>query len=232
MNRLRWFEMELPLSLRSLGNRLKSLPFTSDSDEGFILERVRDTHLEARHIQKIVIKDTVADPLGIDHIYERTEYRQTSFRVTSDYPQLELMDPPRGLQAFTSRVAELCDFTVSIAAIELNVLQWSERLKRVYPEAFAVIGAQASGLVLEEGVTARVILAGTRDVGRSLTQITQGKLDGVDKVELRFGSVDRAARIILGADGTARILTETTQELKDALRSSLASARRASPRRQ
>jgi hypothetical protein len=225
MNRLRWLELDLPFSLRTLGNKLKALTFTSDSVEGFLVDRVRDTYIEARYIQKIVLTDSVPDPLGNEHIYERTEYRQTCFRVMSDYPQMELTDSPRGIQAFTSRIAEVCDFGVSISALEVNVILWAERLTKIFPERFAVVGAQASGLVLEEGVTARVILTGTVDVRAALTQMTRGQNEGIDKVQLRFGSVDRAVKIVLGADGTSKILTETTEDLKTALRHSLAAVK-------
>jgi len=232
MNRLRWLEMDLPFSLRTLANRLKSFPFTSETIEGFLVDRVRDTHIEARHVEKVFITDTIADPLGDQQVYQRTEYRQTTFRVATGYPELELTDSPRGIQAFTSRMAEICDFKVSIAGLEIDVLLWAEKLMKIFPEQFAMIGAQASGIALEEGVTARIVLAGTVDVRQALTRMTRGQHEGTDKVQLRFGRAGSSTKVVLGSDGTSKILTETTEDLKNALRQSLASMRKPSRRKQ
>ena len=222
MKRLRWLEVEMPFSIRTFGNKLKKLAYTNDLSEGFIVDRIRDTYLEARFVEKIPIHEMGHDPLGNEYVFEHVDYRQTEFRVTQDYPHLELTNAPRGIQSFTSRLTEIGDFTLSVSAIETDVLRWAEKLNRTFPEQFTVDAAQASGLIIEDNVTARVILNGTVDVRRALDRFTGKSRSGVDRLQIRFSRGQEIARAILFSDGAARVINDPTQELIPMLRKALA----------
>jgi hypothetical protein len=222
MKRLRWLEVEMPFSIRTFGNKLKKLAFTSELSEGFIVDRIRDTYLEARYVEKIPIHEVGQDPLGNEYVFERVDYRQTEFRVSKDYPHLELANAPRGIQGFTSRLTEIGDFALSISGIETDVLRWAEKLNKVFPDQFMVDLAQASGLVIEDNVTARVIINGTVDVRGALDRFTSKSRPGVDRLQIRFNRGHEVARAILFSDGAARVINDPTQELAPMLRKTLA----------
>jgi hypothetical protein len=225
MKRLRWLEMELPFSIRSFASKLKGKAFTNDLTDGFLVDRVRDNHLEARYVEKVPIVETVVDPLGNEHSYERVDYRQTEFRLTTDYPHLELTDAPRGIQSFTSRLSELGNFSLSVSPIEVKVLRWAQRLSESDADRFVVDAAQASDLVMDENITARIILSGTVDVRRTLDRFTKGRNPTLDWVQVRFEQGRENAKFILLSDGSARVLADTTQGMVSVLRAALASAR-------
>jgi hypothetical protein len=225
MRRLRWLEMELPFSMRTFGNKLKARTFTNDLNDGFLVDRVRDNYIEARYIEKAAINGTVTDPLGNEYKYERVDYKQTEFRLTTDYPHLELMDAPRGIQSFTSCLSELGNFSLSVSPIEADVLRWAEKLSEKFPDRFIVDALQASGLAIDENVTARIILSGTVDVRRSLDHFTNGRQSEMDRLQARFGVGSETARVILFSDGGARVAADSTQEITVVLRRTLASLR-------
>jgi hypothetical protein len=225
MKRLRWLEAELPFSIRTFGNKLKGCPFRSDLSDGFLIDRVRDTYIEARYIEKLAFAEAVTDPFGEESVYERVDYRQTAFTLTTDYPHLELTDAPRGLQSFTARLSELGNFSLTVSPIEVNVLRWAESLSELFPDRFVVAAVQASGLIVDENVTARVILTGTVDVRHSLNRFTRGKQSELDRLQVRFALGREDARVLLLSDGGARVEADTEQEIPSALRRSLASIR-------
>jgi hypothetical protein len=225
MKRLRWFELELPFSIRTFGNKLKARPFTNETDDGFLVERVRDTQIEARYIERLPVTESTLDPFGNEHVYERVEYRQTSFSISDEYPQMELTNPPRATQGFNSRLAEIGNFSLTISPIEADVMSWADELSKVFPDRFIVDAIQASGLIVEQNVTARVILSGTVDVRGSLKRFTKGGSSGLDRLQSRFGIGHEDVRLILTSDGSAKIVTEGSQEIIPAVRSALAASR-------
>jgi len=214
---------ELPFSIRTFGKKLNDKTFSNDLNDGFLIDRVRDTYIEARYIEKVAVANTVQDPLGNEYSYERIDYRQTEFRLANSYPQLELTNPPRGIQAFTSRLSELGDFSLSVSPLEVNVLRWAEHLSELFPERFLVDAIQASGLVVDENVTARVILSGTSDVRRPLLRFTNGrKFGGLDRLQVRFGVGRETAKILLFADGAAKLISDDpTEDIASTLRKAL-----------
>ena len=54
MNRVRWLNAQWPSSMRTIGNKLKAMPFSEDSMDGFAIERVRDDFIEGRYIEKYI----------------------------------------------------------------------------------------------------------------------------------------------------------------------------------
>ncbi len=50
--------------MRTIGNKLKALPFSEDSMDGFAIERVRDDFIEGRYIEKYIYQEFNSDPLA------------------------------------------------------------------------------------------------------------------------------------------------------------------------
>lgn len=148
-------------------------------------------------LEKIPIHEMGQDPLGNEYVFERVDYRQTEFSVSNGYPHLELVNAPRGIQGFTSRLTEIGDFALSISGIETDVLSWAEKLNKVFPDQFMVDLAQASGLIIEDNVTARVIINGTVDVRGALDRFTSKSRSGVDRLQICFSRGHEVARAIL-----------------------------------
>lgn len=131
MKRFRWFQVEWPTSIRTLARRIKMRTFEGESGHGFFIDRVRDDYLEARYVERVEYTDVVIDPFGKELTFDRVEFRQTLFRASSAAPGLELIDPPRNVQALMNRLSEAVDFEVAITPAVVDVLTWSAVLQNV-----------------------------------------------------------------------------------------------------
>ena len=86
MNRIRWLNAQWPSSMRTIGNKLKAMPFSEDSMDGFAIERVREDVNEGRYIDKNIYQEVNSDPFGKEEVIERTGYRSTDFTLVSQFP--------------------------------------------------------------------------------------------------------------------------------------------------
>ena len=190
--------------MRTLALRLKRHSMSPESGDGFILERVRDHFIEGKYFEKITIDDIVRDPFGNERIFERIDYREVEFVFSSKYPQIELHESPRGLQPFLSRLSEASDFSLSLLALEVDLFKWANVIGEAFPSRFRIESARLSDLVIEEGVTARVLLSSQRDIRDSVERFTARRRHLVDKIQLTLEHDGAPWSLHLSAGGTLR----------------------------
>lgn len=190
MTRIKYLSAKWPVSIRSLASRLKSSPFSEDSNAGFIIDKTRDGFLDARHIEKYSFTDRQTDPFGQEFITERIAFTETKFSVYASDPLLEVIDPPRGLQAFISKLAEVNSFNVTIAPINVDVLEWLAALEVELNLDMLIDSIQITDLEIEPGTSAKVIIKGERDVRSALKKIANGKKYAIEKARVRYHGLD------------------------------------------
>ena len=210
--------------MRVLAGRLKKHRLTPDSEDGFILQRVRDQSVEGTYFEKIAIDEVIRDPFGNETKYERITYREVEFVFSSEYPEVELRKFPRALHGFLSRMLEVADFAVSFVPLSIDTLVWANGVQRTYPKAFRLDLAQLSEVFLEDGVTAQIVLASREDLRGAYQRFTANRKHVVEKVQVRIEHEGRLVGLQLSADGTVR----TTDALTAAM---LEDLKRALPRR-
>ena len=226
MKRFRWFQVEWPTSIRTLAKRIKMRKFEGESGHGFFIDRVRDDYLEARYVERVEYTDVVVDPFGKELTFERVEFRQTLFRASSAAPGLELIDPPRNVQALMNRLSEALDFEIAITPAVLDVLSWSALLQNVGGVSSVVDSLQIGALEIEPGIVAKVIIKGGRDVRAACTALTQDRKFVMEKIQLRLASPHRGT-VVLSSGGSAALSSEDSIEhLMQPLRMALADAMR------
>lgn len=62
--RYRWLKAQWPISMKTLGRRLKAKEFNGDATHGFVIDRLRDDLLEARYVERVEYTETITDPFG------------------------------------------------------------------------------------------------------------------------------------------------------------------------
>ncbi|WP_296442727.1 hypothetical protein [Rhodoferax sp. UBA5149] len=230
MKRFRWFQVEWPTSIRTLAKRIKLRTFDGESGHGFFIDRVRDDFLEARYVERVEYTDVVVDPFGKELTFERVEFRQTLFRASSSAPGLELIDPPRNVQALMNRLSEAVDFEVAITPAIVDVLAWSAVLQNVGGVSSVVDSLQIGALEIEHGIVAKVVIRGDRDVRAACTALTNDRKFAVEKIQLRLASPHRGT-VVLSTSGSAALSSEdSVEQLIQPLRMALADAMRAQKR--
>lgn len=225
MKRFRWFQVEWPISIRLLAKRIKMRQFDGESGHGFFVDRVRDDYLEARYVERVEYTDVVVDPFGKELTFDRVEFRQTLFRATSTAPGLELIDPPRNVQALMNRLSEAVDFEVAITPAAVDVLSWAAVLQNVGGVSSIVDSLQVGALEIETGIVAKVVVKGDRDVRSACAALTQARKFAMEKIQLRLSGPYRGT-VVLSAVGTAVLSSEdTTEHLLEPLRQALSQAK-------
>lgn len=224
MNGARWAAAEWPVSMRTLGARLKNVPFTTASLDGFSVDRVRDDYLDATYIEKIVTRDLVTDPFGKEELVQRITYKRSSFSLYSDFPNLEIKSVDRSNRDLINRILEICNFKLSLKILDINPIKWIECLNPFLDEPSTIDSLQISDLDVMPGVTAKALLRGTKDVREALDHLTQNKKYSLYRVQAKVSIDSRRATIQLSSKGSAKFSNEHASTLRPALRAALKSA--------
>lgn len=221
MTRYRWLDTSWSQSISQLALRMKNIGFHNNSSHGFVIDKLRESYIDARYIEKIDFTDTVVDPFGNERFFERVEYRESAFRVSSGVLGLELKNSPRSLQALLSRFSEITDFQASITPINVDVLAWARKLKEVWGQEFVLDSMQISKLKLDSKVSAKVLISGDCDVRESSKLLTESRDYILEKV--RLGALgDMRGSIVLSNTGMVTLSSgEISEELLSLLRVSL-----------
>jgi len=222
VNRVRWFRAHLPHSLRSMATKISSAPLKLDGDMGFRIERTRNDAIEAMYHERFTWTERNVDPFGREFAFERTEYKSVRFVLSRNYPELELIDAPRGLTSFFSRLAEITDFQAAIEPLSVDVLDWAAAIRKSRATEFRVAGITVSNLNVEEGVIGRLtIMSREKDVQAALSRLLARRAYSLQKLQIVFRDEYAAGSLVLAADGTVRsdkeLDLDVLKEIRDAL---------------
>jgi hypothetical protein len=221
MKRFRWIRAEWPLSMRTLGSRLKAKAFGPEMSHGFVIDRIRDEFLDGRYIERIEYTETVVDPFGLEQSFERIEYRQSAFRATTSGSGLELRDPPRSIQSLMNRLSEAADFELAITAQTVDVMAWAEQFQNILQASVVVDSLQMSSFELDQGITAKVIVKGDRDVRAACALLAGDRKYSLEKIQLRLLTPIAGAIVLANTASASFNIDDRSDELLEALRAAM-----------
>jgi len=222
VTRYRWLKADWPTTARTLAKRMHQQEFADGRASGFILDRVRDDSLEARFIERYEYTETVSDPYGKELTFDRLEFRQTAFRASPCWPGLELMNSPRSTQSLVSGLLQACNFELSISPLSVDVLTWADDLQEALRADAVIDSLQVAALVLADGVRAKVLLKGERDVRAACKELVQGRKHLIEKLQLRVVVGGIRATVVLTNAAVAKVDgSDVPVELIEKLRASI-----------
>lgn len=213
MSRFRYLRASWPFSLSKLGDRLRALSFGAESSDGFRLERVRPSLIEARYFEKSTFEESITDPLGNILSFERTKFNEVEFVLSNKYPQIELINSPRTVGAFISRLSEATNSLLSVEALHVNPLNWAESFEAASEGGTIFSLIEVSNLIIRPNILGRISLAGTEDVRAALKTVVPKGTYSVAKVKVITGGTGKECKLILGSDSTARLSGTITEEI-------------------
>ncbi len=226
MRRIRWFGADWPVSLRTLAAKMRANPFKEDSLDGFIVDRVREGSVEGRFIEKISYQETITNPFGEERVFDHVVYRQLEFNLSATFPNIELWDAPRSTQVYVNKLLEFSNFAVSIDPISVDLIQWANVFESTVRGKITIDSIQISGLEIERGVTAKIVVSGDKDVRDALQRIAKAKRYELEIVQLKLFSDGVLVPIHLTNTGSVRLEAAHIDAFLPGLRSSLPKARR------
>lgn len=221
MRRVRWLKAQWPVTIRTLAAKMKTQLFTPDSFDGFVIERVRDDFIEAHYIEKLNYKETVTDPFGNEESFDRITYRRIDFTFFSEFPHIELRDAHRSTREFLSKVLELCNFSVAVEPITVDLLLWVETLQKQLGKKVIVDSLQVAGLELEPEISAKILLKGGKDVRDALKQLSGRRKSTLEKIQVKIPVGQFVFPIHMSNSGIARIPEEHLNDYIQIVRQSL-----------
>lgn len=223
--RLRWLEVKLPLSLRAIGSKMKQRPFDRKTGEGYVLKRVRDSFIVGSFCERLEFTESIVDPLGNEQSVNRTIYRITDFSLFADSPFMELRNPPRTAQPFINSLLEIADFSLAVSVLKVNPMRWLAAFERHVSQQVIVNSMSLIGIDLGDGIGARVLVAGEKDVRNAVDSLLKKRRHVVDKVSatVRNGASE-LAKISLSSSAAAHLSETGAEKNSEALRMSLTAA--------
>lgn len=225
MTRHRWLKAEWPMNIRTLAKCIRQQEFTEDRSSGFILDRVRDDVLEARFVERYEYTETVSDPYGKELTFDRLEFRQTSFRATSEWPGLELINAQRSTQSLISGLLEATRFELAVSPIDVNVLVWADELQRALGVEVVIDSLQVAALMIADGIKAKVMLKAEKDVRAACKEMVQERPHVLEKLQLRINLGGIRMTVVLTNGAGAKVDgIDVPLELVKQLRASLPNA--------
>jgi hypothetical protein len=219
VNRVRWFHTQLPINLRAMADQIGRLPLELDGDTGFKIARVRHDSIQASYYERFTWTDSGVDPFGREFSYDRQTYKVVRFILSKNYPELEIIDAPRGLSSLFSRFAELTDFKVTIQPMRVDVLRWAEGLRTSYEGTFRVASMSVTDLDVEDGVTGSLSVSSrNEDVKDAATRLLSRRKYSIQKLQLALKSRVSEALLTLTSDGSVKSSFELEPNVLSAVR--------------
>ena len=221
MKRIRWLAASWPLSIRQLAQKIRGDILTPDKMSGFLVTRIRETSIDARFIEKIVLEEVLTDPFGNETIFERVSYLETAFLFSNEFPEVELVNPPRSIGAFSSRIVQICNFEAAWSNLKVDVLVWADRIQKEVGQRVVIDRIHVRDVIFDEVMNFEAMLSGTRDVRPSMASLLGGRQHTLDKVHFSMQVGGSTVRVQLTSDATMQAPIAISDELILAIRKSL-----------
>lgn len=221
MSRLRWVKVTWPIEMRELGRRMMQRPFSDDAASGFIIDRIRNTSVEGRFIERVDFNENFVDPIGRELRSERVEFYQTQFIASSSGLGLEIIDSNKGTRFFVNQISKICDDKIALSSLFIDPIAWGQEFQKRLDAKLIADSMQISNLMVLNGVKAKVVLTGAIDVRDAAGDLSNGKPYRIEK--LRLSTADKPKLgVVLSSTGTAATFGKGSEILVASVRDALA----------
>jgi hypothetical protein len=110
---------------------------------------------------------------------------------------------------------------MSILPLRVDLLEWAESFQSTIKSRITIPSIQICGLELENGIEARVSIAGQKDVRQTLKELARNKRYELEKLTMSFFQESDSISIHLGAHCAAKVEDDQFEEFLPLLRRSI-----------
>lgn len=130
-HRIYWFQSDLgPDLLARIGAGMLSNSYAKGRSWGFRLDTVRPSEIKGNFVERNEYEDKVKEPTGELHVFKGIQIRTTHFRLSSRFPQIEIVDPSPSYRRFLSQMSVYADFSVAMESPNVDVGKWIAEIER------------------------------------------------------------------------------------------------------
>lgn len=182
MIKVKWLNSELPLTLQAVGALMSNHQYSEDTGEGFILTISTESKLSGRYIEKLVQKSIIVDPFGNESENFVVSYYTCKFEWIKGSNLLQILNPPRSIRKFISKLYELVGLGLVVSDININPLDWLKELEKE-TESLLVKHISSYGIKTKTNGLARVAVSGKKDIRDDFDDILKCKMYKIDCVK-------------------------------------------------
>jgi len=157
-----------PSAFGAIESGILEAQFSEEKGMGFITDSRDDGMLEARFVLRRESANELADPFGNVFLEKRVWYDTTPFTMRRGEPLLELISPPRGLRSFVSALAEIAEFSITIASITADVMAWKRAVEQITGGYVRMTKLRAVNIPLATNVALNAELVGADDISEQV----------------------------------------------------------------
>lgn len=158
MKRVKWFEINWSNEFSNIYKKLKQMPYVREGTSGFIIDQISKSMIEGRYIEKFIQNFSIRDPFGTITELSQLEFRTVEFKMFDSFPNIELWDPPRGLQGFWTKLAEIFEFAISIEEIQTPTINLVDSIENHFKKRASINSMLFSDIILQEKVHATITI--------------------------------------------------------------------------
>lgn len=208
--------------LRTIGTNMLAREYGRRKPSGFRLEATRRDYIEGVHIERLEWDDTFEDPAVGEVTVHRVELRRVRFRLSTEGPELELVNPSRSVRSFLGALNECAGSDVVIQSVRVRPKEWLEALEPEMKRA-CVLTMSTEAITLNAGTAAFVRIEGTDDVRPDLKRLLPKYSPDLERLEVAWESPSGPARCELFQAAKASISVGPAEDLIPFLRRGLRS---------
>ena len=116
---------------------------------------------------------------------------------------------------------EVCNFNLTISPIAINLLDWIAEFQRKTDQKLTVDSLQVSSVELEEGIVAKILLKGDRDVREAIDRVVAEKNYVLEKLQVKIKLNGARVTIHLANNGCVKVPIDHATELLPLLRATI-----------
>ena len=223
-HRFRWLQLA-PFARRQVATvaaAMTARAYSRESQNGVLLTTVRSELVEGTYVERVQFVEKLRDPLGGEVSLKRVEFRQTDFRLSVGFPQLELRNPSRSVKPLLNHIASALDFKVAISGIQIGPLDWVAAIES-QGVSVQITALRSNRFPLTASILAAIQLNGAQDVRTHLRTLVGNRSVSVDAVVCGWQGETGVWKVELRTSGVAEVFSAPGDfpetKLREALRS-------------
>lgn len=221
MIRRRWISAKWPISMKEIARRMRQEDAIADNEKGFIVERVRDNFVEARYFERLQTVERLIDPFGRESEIDRVQYLQINFTAFDGPLGLEIVGTSKDVRKLTNSLERLCGYKLILSGVSVDPIAWAIETSRCSGVDFYTESIQISNMYVGPGISAKLVVTGTVDVGETTERFVQDRNHVIEKVKIQSKSRPKIS-VILTNGAAATISGAEISRVSSAVRESLA----------
>lgn len=178
MTSIRWFDINIPLSIADFSKILRENSFTKELRDGFILKKITPSEVAGKYIEVKNFTREIIDPFGEKQIITAKDYVTIDFKFikNSDKWLLEVYSKPRSLKSFSNKLSKLIGYGFFISSIEIDLLDLIPLLESTFKK-ISIKKIEIHDININDIALGQLILTGNQDIRKSMNNFLVNKKD-------------------------------------------------------